>query len=740
MERQRLSKFYIKLNLANKRAAKDDGDGLNKGNAKRANRLPSIPDLTNAPPVDRAVTPEPDDLEDVTDDRSTDFGNLQGNSDDEMESATESSDSSCGALSMNHSCSPDPSVIKDAEWTILDVCAMMLYTAKSNGVTNATLDNFLKVVALVINGKRNVEDDRARSKFPASVRSVKTALKISHEEQQKVIHICPTKRLIRKKGEDIPTTEICGYTLHPHYNPARKTSATSATAECIDHVMCYRYKKDPILKSHEKIAALSERWHTLTPAEQKKIHEDRTVGGFKRPSLVRHWEKFDVVEGFAQDVMHQMDEGLSKGFLKAVVEGSSVMKLSKNQVNEIDRRWLSITVPGHDNRKLRSIRTYKQWKAHELRFFLQHGGPFVTNGLVPDAFYKILCLASSIAWTCTRDSVTVHDVKTVEKACTTFLKNFQNFFGVRAMKYSVHLVQHIPMALRLFGPLHLVSCYRPENEIGKISRRICGTNNTTKQIMNSFLTLTECSNYLSDVISLDSKKNSLVMKTVLQVMDLPMPVFSATASEGRCRLLGKPELLMNKDELSLLGRHPEIQRARLEVGIFPRTSAHNEKSLRNESIIMDKDQKAWKVFDIIAVMGTEASQVGRTFVYGEKMEKVDANRVGVDHVYAVQASGTKQVFPTAFVGHEGQKGLDTRILYHVKWYGYPKSKNTWEPEESLLQSGDAIAEYWRMVNCLKEYDSRPKRGETYKSKKEASKEFQRLINELSSILKEDPCV
>ncbi|GAV00428.1 hypothetical protein RvY_11276-2 [Ramazzottius varieornatus] len=90
------------------------------------------------------------------------------------------------------------------------------------------------------------------------------------------------------------------------------------------------------------------------------------------------------------------------------------------------------------------------------------------------------------------------------------------------------------------------------------------------------------------------------------------------------------------------------------------------------------------------------------------------------------------------VGHEGQKGLGTHILYHVKWYGYPESKNTWEPEESLLQSGDAIAEYWRTVNCLKEYDSRRKRGETYKSKKEASKEFQRLINGLSSILKEDP--
>ena len=323
--------------------------------------------------------------------------------------------------------------------------------------------------------------------------------------------------------------------------------------------MCYRYRKNPVLKSHKKIVSLSEKWNTLSLAEQKRIHEDRSGEGFKRPSLLRHWRKYDMVEGFAQDVMHQMDEGLSKSFLKAIVEGSDVIKLSKAQVKDIDRRWLLITVPGHDNRKLRSVTTFKQWKAHELRFFLLHGGPFVTKSIVPDAFHNILCLASSIAWTCTKDSVTRADIADVEKWCGKFLHAFQEFFGVRAMKYSVHLVQHIPMAMKLFGPLHLVSCYRPENEIGKISRRICGTNNTTKQIMNSFLTLTECSNYLHDVTTAEMKRDSLVVKTAFQIMNLPLPVFSATAEDGTCRLSGKPEVLTNDDELELLRRRPELQ-------------------------------------------------------------------------------------------------------------------------------------------------------------------------------------
>ncbi|GAV07038.1 hypothetical protein RvY_16926 [Ramazzottius varieornatus] len=432
------------------------------------------------------------------------------------------------------------------------------------------------------------------------------------------------------------------------------------TAECIDHVMCYKYKKNPVLKSHDEVVTLSTKWHTLTLSEQKKIHEDRSVGGFKRPSLVHHWRNFNMVEGFAQDVMHQMDEGLSKFFLKAIVEGTDAMKLTKNQINEIDRRWLSITVPGHDNRKLRSIRTYKQWKAHELRFFLQHGDPFVTRGIVPKAFHNILRLASSIAWSCTQDSVTRDDVTKIERLSSDFLQNFEKYFGVGLMKYSVHVVQHIPMALNLFGPLHLVSCYGPESEIGKISRRICGTNKTTKQIMNSFLTLTECSSYLNDAIAPDSNKDKLVIRTALHVLNLPMPVFSAKVLEGVCRLLGRPQLLRNENELKLLRRYPDLQdaslqsfysfkRARVENGIYIRTCAHSEKSVRNEIIIIDQDHDTWKVLDIIAFVRAEDLRVERTFVYGEKMKKVDENRIEVDHIYSVQASDRNRMFLTSSV-------------------------------------------------------------------------------------------
>ena len=90
------------------------------------------------------------------------------------------------------------------------------------------------------------------------------------------------------------------------------------------------------------------------------------------------------------------------------------------------------------------------------------------------------------------------------------------------------------------------------------------------------------------------------------------------------------------------------------------------------------------------------------------------------------------------VSHEGQKGLGHNIRYWVKWEGYDESRNTKEPESSLIDSQDALKEYWEMVERLTKYDSRTKRGETYKSKKEASENFARLVDYLRKILKKDP--
>ena len=150
-------------------------------------------------------------------------------------------------------------------------------------------------------------------------------------------------------------------------------------AVCINHRICYRYEPDAALKSHTAITEMAVQWEAMTRTEKNNLMKQHGTGGFKRHSVCLKWKKFDMATGFCLDVMHQMDEGVSRYFLYLLVDADSPIHLTAPQVTEIDNRWLSIRPPGNENRKMRSIREFKNFKAHELRFFLQYGLPYITQ-------------------------------------------------------------------------------------------------------------------------------------------------------------------------------------------------------------------------------------------------------------------------------------------------------------------------------------------------------------------------
>ena len=117
------------------------------------------------------------------------------------------------------------------------------------------------------------------------------------------------------------------------------------------------------------------------------------------------------------DVMHMFDEGVARYILEQLVERYGLC-YSAAKLQKIEKKWLSIQVTGHNNRALRALTTYKKWKAHELRFFVQHGLPYVTKGIIETKFYEVFCLASRIAYWCTKDGISNDDItylKVLEK-------------------------------------------------------------------------------------------------------------------------------------------------------------------------------------------------------------------------------------------------------------------------------------------------------------------------------------
>ena len=172
--------------------------------------------------------------------------------------------------------------------------------------------------------------------------------------------------------------------------------------------------------------------------------------------------------------MHQFDEGVAKYFLEQLFEKDNSVLNTWKDAAKMDRLYRDIVVPAHHNRALRSLKQWKTFKAHELRFVVQHALPLITKDFVERNVYRVLCLASRIAYLCTTDAIPSAVVDELQELCSRFMTSFQEAFGVPQMKYSIHLVSHLWYAVRLYGPLHVVSCYGPEDQIGRVTRKIKG--------------------------------------------------------------------------------------------------------------------------------------------------------------------------------------------------------------------------------------------------------------------------
>ncbi|GAU94546.1 hypothetical protein RvY_06301 [Ramazzottius varieornatus] len=157
-----------------------------------------------------------------------------------------------------------------------------------------------------------------------------------------------------------------------------------------------------------------------------------------------------------------LDEEVSKWMLDQLIDPEvSKLKLSRGQRQQMDKMWLSMRVPSHENRKPRSLSQYKQFKAHKIRMFAVHALPV--------------------------------------DYCDMYMRLFEEIFGVEQMKYSVHLISHLHLALRYYGPLSTVSCYGPENQIGRVTRNIQSMSNTTKPLMNNYAILNQSSIILATI-------------------------------------------------------------------------------------------------------------------------------------------------------------------------------------------------------------------------------------------------
>ena len=163
-------------------------------------------------------------------------------------------------------------------------------------------------------------------------------------------------------------------------------------------------------------------------AKQKKCLQDtHQTHGMKRASLMNDWKSFDMVKGFCLDIMHALDEGVSRLMLAHLIDSEvSVLHSTRAQRLQMDRIWLAMRVPGHENRKPRSLFQYKQFKAHEIRMFSIHAIPLITKDVLSGDLYKLYCLLSNIAWYCSADHLSSEQAAKLKVSYSCYFGKYRN--------------------------------------------------------------------------------------------------------------------------------------------------------------------------------------------------------------------------------------------------------------------------------------------------------------------------
>lgn len=134
-------------------------------------------------------------------------------------------------------------------------------------------------------------------------------------------------------------------------------------------------------------------------------------------------------------------------------------------------------IPFEFARKPRSLNDIDQWKATELRQFLLYTGIVIMKLLSPVMYQHFLCLTISIA---IRILIDPHLCMKFNSYANSLLSWFVSHYGElyddKYISYNVHNLLHLANDVQSFGSLDNISCFKYENYMQQIKRKLhkCG--------------------------------------------------------------------------------------------------------------------------------------------------------------------------------------------------------------------------------------------------------------------------
>lgn len=215
------------------------------------------------------------------------------------------------------------------------------------------------------------------------------------------------------------------------------------------------------------------------------------------------------------DYMHLVCLGVMKRLLQLWLRGNKNIRLSANDVNAVSQHLLEIKtyIPSEFARKPRHLRDVDRWKATEFRQFLLYTGIVVMEPVLSSICYShFVCL--SVAIRMLTDSQLCYKANAYANSLLLwFVTNFGNVYGDEYLSYNVHNLIHLANDVQNFGSLDNFSCFKFENHMQKIKKKIKNSGKPLQELANRIseelqIPIQPC-NMVQYPISVYSKNNKI---------------------------------------------------------------------------------------------------------------------------------------------------------------------------------------------------------------------------------------
>lgn len=255
----------------------------------------------------------------------------------------------------------------------------------------------------------------------------------------------------------------------------------------------------------------AQRTHSNFIDAYKKL-KSSPIDGIKKISCLIAAENFDLVDGFAIDVMHCVHLGVMKRLMSLWFEPkhkTNSFYINKQQQAILSNKIVCLKPVSEIIRRPRSIFKRGDYKANEYRSLLLYYLPIALDGVLDNRFVKHFRLLSSATYILSKECVSFDDIDQARKQLNEFADSFELLYGKSSVTMNIHLSRHLPNAVANLGPLWCQSAYAFEAKNGILMR----SNNSTNQHMVQQLAWKYTMNETLKYATVEEKPEEYQLKT-----------------------------------------------------------------------------------------------------------------------------------------------------------------------------------------------------------------------------------